>query len=826
MSRHSRATPLWTKLRGRSFAELRVRARQWLAAWSERAGISAEVRVPPDETFARVLTAGWAASPSSLAAALLRDFRARTTPRFFAAFGQRTDVVATLRSRWPDLEGRVVAKAERARRGQFDFLGRSHLDFGDPVDWHRDPASGARPRDWHWSRIDHLNPKVAGDYKLIWELNRQQYFITLGKAYWYTGDERYAATFVEHLMDWMGANPPKSGMNWASSLEVAFRVISWIWGLYFFRTAPSLTPAVFLQALKFLYLQGRHIETYPSIYYSPNTHLTGEALGLLYLGTLFPEFRCARRWQRTGWAILVEQLEKHVRPDGSYFEQSTYYHRYTTDFCLHLSVLGQLNGLPVEAAIHERLQRLLDHLMYITQPDGRTPLVGDDDGGRLLSLDERAADDFRAALATGAVLFNRRDYRYVAGEAAEETVWLLGCAGLRVFDELQGEPPRATSRAFADGGYYVMRDGWAKDASSLLVDGGPHGALSGGHAHADALGFTLVTRGKAVLVDPGTYTYTSPVKRRDHFRSTAAHNTVTVADQSSSVPGGPFSWRHVAQSSLIAWTSGVQCDYFEAMQDGYARLTPPARHYRAVLFLKGAYWVVRDRIVTDGDHDIALHLHFAPDVALEILHPNRAVAKWGSDSTRDALQIAVFGREGVMKGGQGSVSKSYGELSSARTAVFIARGHGQRELVSFLVPQDGDYHALDIHERPAINARSFMVVDGSFEDVLLVGGGGAAASGDLSTDAGWAWVRRPRDGELPSEFVMLGGRWLSWRGRRLVQADAPVRYIAARVQGSELRVEGDAVRACDVDSLGAARVVLTRVSSVAAHTAALAAEVG
>src|SRR5439155_27070349 len=165
-------------------------------------------------------------------------FRARTTPGFFAAFDQRTDVVATHRRRWPDLEGRVVAKAERARRGQFDFLGHSHLDFGDPGDWHRDPPSGARPRDSHWSRIDYLNPKVAGDYKLIWELNRQQYFITLGKAYWYTGDERYAATFVEHLIDWIGANPPKSGMNWASSLEVAFRVISWIWGLYFFRTAP------------------------------------------------------------------------------------------------------------------------------------------------------------------------------------------------------------------------------------------------------------------------------------------------------------------------------------------------------------------------------------------------------------------------------------------------------------------------------------------------------------------------------------------------------------------------------------------------------------
>src|SRR5438093_412272 len=756
MSAAAGGLAMWTKLRGRSLAELRLRARQGLAAWSERIGISRQIRIPDDRGFTRLLVPGPSQSPVPTAAELLTRFRERTSPRFFAAFSQRQEVVATLRSRWPEVERHVLEQAERIRQGRFDLLGHWGLDFGTPVDWNRDPLSGAGLDGVHWSRIDHANPDLAADVKLIWELNRHQYFVTLGKAYWYTGDERYARTFVEHLMAWMDANPPKRGINWASSLEVAFRAISWIWGLYFFKASPTLTEGVFLRAVKFLFLQGRHIETYLSTYYSPNTHLTGEALGLLYLGTLFPEFRCARRWQRTGWAILVEQLEKHVRPDGSYFEQSTYYHRYTTDFCLHLSVLGQLNGLPVEAAIHERLQRLLDHLMYITQPDGRTPLVGDDDGGRLLSLDESAADDFRAALATGAVLFNRRDYRYVAGEAAEETVWLLGCAGLRVFDELQGEPPRATSRAFADGGYYVMRDGWAKDASSLLVDGGPHGALSGGHAHADALGFTLVTRGKAVLVDPGTYTYTSPVKRRDHFRSTAAHNTVTVADQSSSVPGGPFSWRHVAQSSLIAWTSGVQCDYFEAMQDGYARLTPPARHYRAVLFLKGAYWVVRDRIVTDGDHAIALHLHFAPDVALEILHPNRAVAKWGSDSTRDALQIAVFGREGVMKGGQGLVSKSYGELSSARTAVFIARGRGQRELVSFLVPQDGDYHALDIHERPAINARSFMVVDGSFEDVLLVGGGGAAASGDLSTDAGWAWVRRPRDGELPSEFVVPG----------------------------------------------------------------------
>src|SRR5207244_12946645 len=117
--------------------------------------------------------------------------------------------------------------------------------------------------------------------------------------------------------------------------------------------------------------------------------------------------------------------------------------------------LGPLNGLTIETDIHAELRALLDHLMYITQPDGCTPLVGDDDGGRILVLDERAPNDFRAALATGAVLFERPDYGYVAGEAAEETLWLLGCASLRAFDTLESIPPSATSRAFPDGGYYV-----------------------------------------------------------------------------------------------------------------------------------------------------------------------------------------------------------------------------------------------------------------------------------------------------------------------------------------------------------------------------------
>src|SRR5205823_8881985 len=128
----------------------------------------------PYTTLFRSLAGGRPGSTAPTAAALLERFRARTTPRFFAAFDQPADVVAVLRRRWPELEGRVLEAAECIRRGQFDLLGRSRLDFGRPVDWQLDPVSGERVARVHWSRVEHPKPESAIDYKLIWELNRHQ----------------------------------------------------------------------------------------------------------------------------------------------------------------------------------------------------------------------------------------------------------------------------------------------------------------------------------------------------------------------------------------------------------------------------------------------------------------------------------------------------------------------------------------------------------------------------------------------------------------------------------------------------------------------------
>jgi hypothetical protein len=65
-------------------------------------------------------------------------------------------------------------------------------------------------------------------------------------------------------------------------------------------------------------------------------------------------------------------------------------------------------------------------------------------------------------------------------------------------------------------------------AQHLVLDCGPLG--EGNHGHFDALSFELAAHGRALVVDPGRYTYSEAgdVNWRVHFRGTAAHNTVCV----------------------------------------------------------------------------------------------------------------------------------------------------------------------------------------------------------------------------------------------------------------------------------------------------------
>src|ERR1041385_3873796 len=155
------------KLKNASLHELRVRAAQQVSAFSERRGWSTLARLPGDD----VLTVS----------NLLEHFRTRSTPPFFGSFESPEKTAGVFASRWPESAQKLIDKADRIVAGKFDLLGFKDLGFGDPIDWQFEPVSGKRIPLLHWSKLDYLDVEIAGDKKIIWELNRHQYFQTLGQ---------------------------------------------------------------------------------------------------------------------------------------------------------------------------------------------------------------------------------------------------------------------------------------------------------------------------------------------------------------------------------------------------------------------------------------------------------------------------------------------------------------------------------------------------------------------------------------------------------------------------------------------------------------------
>ncbi|HET6979216.1 MAG TPA: alginate lyase family protein [Pyrinomonadaceae bacterium] len=749
-----------SRLKKISFDELRVRGTQKWSSFSERRGWSTLSRLPSDAEMLSLFQPKLGSASEARA-----RIRKQIKEKFFEAFADRDATLKEFRQTWPNAEAEIVERANRIVNGRFDLLGFKDLSFGDPIDWHLEPIAQKRSPLLHWSQVNYLESTLVGDKKIIWELNRQQYFIVLGQAYWLTGDERYARTFIAHIESWIAANPPKLGINWASSLEVSFRTISWLWALAFFVNSPTLSDSFVIKLLKFLYLSGLHIENYLSTYFAPNTHLSGEALGLYYLGTLLRDLDAAERWRRTGRDVLLSCLSVQLRADGVYFEQSSYYHRYTTDFYLHFRILSQRNNetLPPD----DKLQQLLDHLLYITRPDGTSPLFGDDDGGRLVMLEHRRPNDFRAVLSTGAVLFNRGDYKYVAGNTAEETLWLLGPGGVKSFGELPDHEPEETSFAFRDSGYYVMRDGWQSNANYLLFDCGPHGALINAHSHADCLSFELAVEGRLLLQDPGTFTYTGSSEWRDLFRGSASHNALTIDGEPQSEPDGPFTWRSVASCTTDSWLRHRRFDFVSGRHDGYQRLADPVIHVRSILFLKHDYWVVRDQILASGKHAADLWFHFTPDAQPQI-DSSGFIAERG-------VEIATFAAGGAWKAEAGWVSECYGQRGPAPVCVYTAQTDGSTEIVTFMLPRSSSR----VRETEAKGGRAFEVSHGDSTDVIMIRGGEEVETARFSSNFEWTWLRYSgADDTKPDEAVLLNGRYVLAEGEVVFGYDDPQEYVS------------------------------------------------
>jgi uncharacterized heparinase superfamily protein len=559
--------------------------------------------------------------------------------------------------------------------------------LGDPIDWNYEHESGVRVPLRFAAWIDYRDRRVVGDAKVCWEPSRHHHLVTLARTYRASGESRYASAALDQLDSWISQSRFGFGINWRSPLELAVRVINWVWTLDLIAESGLFRGGIRQRVTRSVYQHLWEISRKYSRGSSANNHLIGEAAGVFVAASYFPELPETASWRKTSWEILEREILAQTFEDGCTREQALGYHLFVCQFFLFAGLVSQWTHMPFPERYWRRLERMLEFVSALIEGGGSLPFFGDCDDGYVLDL---GAGPGEAAwmLAVGGALFDRPELKAGAGDWSEPARWVLRSPCRERFEQLT-EPPETLlrSRAFQHSGYYLLQCGHRNtaDRMSVLFDCGDLGfGPLAAHGHADALSFTLRAFGVDIFIDPGTYDYFTFPAWRDYFRSTRAHNTVVVDGADQSVMTGPFMWGRRANARPVRWLQEAQGGEIVAEHDGYARLTSPASH-RRTLVLSGTArsLTIRDEISTAGKHDLALYFHLSEHCEIISRSANVYTLRAGGRVLTFEVdqQLAVESVQGCDQPLGGWVSRGYHQKTPAATLIARVQHRGNATFV-------------------------------------------------------------------------------------------------------------------------------------------------
>lgn len=496
---------------------------------------------------------------------------------------------------------------------RFTFLNLRGVDVGDPIAWNRDHETGVDAPTGYSAGIDYRDAAIAGDAKLVWEPNRHLHLPVLGRAYRATGEAAYAQEALRQVESWIVQCAFGTGMNWRSPLELAIRAINWTWLL------ALIDPSALLRgdaARRLLHALDCHVQEIARKYSqgsSANNHRIGEAAGVFVATSCCPDLTDAGRRADRSFDILCTELLAQHQPDGGNREQAFGYHLFVLQFALIAAHVARVTQRPLPEPVRDRLSSMIDFVELVTAA-GTAPMYGDADDGYVLDLGGREHGG-RELVSIGRVLLDQQPPTW-----CEPLWWLFGIAPPAAAG---AKTPRRDLRphAFPHTGLYLLQWGAAgsSDSASLTLDCGDlgYGPLAA-HGHADALAITLRAFGEDILVDPGTYDYFRYPAFREYFRSTRAHNTITVDNVDQSVMSGPFMWDARAVARACEWHADPDRAWIVAEHDGYTRLADPVLHRRRVeMDATGRRFVVTDTLECAGVHRAAACFHVSERADVE-----------------------------------------------------------------------------------------------------------------------------------------------------------------------------------------------------------------
>lgn len=440
----------------------------------------------------------------------------------------------------------------------------------------------------------------------------------LGKAWWATGNPAYGSAFERFYT----AVPTGEMFNWGSfngaqgALEVS--------AFFLLLDCPGFTTAgrvAFLDHLHAISDDAWDLRTsqWTQTSLGPEGHnwyLHGTQV-LPFTGLLFPEFKRAPFFIRTGAAIFEEHLRGHYRADGGARETTLGYQIGSMHSMLDFYLIAQRNGFPLSPKFADRLLDAIRFLLALMTPDGAVPSFGDTGPhpGVLTSLAATAT-----ALTGDGVCkwFAERCRPHAAGNQHQtpgqipyDVFWRVGLAGAATYAATRARDPNLTSVLLGMTGYAAMRSSSAPEASYLAVAAADRGPIVTSHGHNDVFSLDVYALGTRFIGEMGCAPYgESP--GREYDQKTEAHSCLAIDGMEQAPLAGEWRWRGHVIPAVRRWITAPTHDFFHGVHEGYYRY-PEHRtlHARKILFVKAEpqYWIVFDWVESDTENDVSAYFH-------------------------------------------------------------------------------------------------------------------------------------------------------------------------------------------------------------------------
>ena len=462
----------------------------------------------------------------------------------------------------------------------------------EPLDWQLDIKSGYRWREDAWYRDIHYRDIPGADAKVPWELARLHHLPQLALAYGLAGAKRpgfrdaddYAREFRNQTLDFIAANPPRFGINWSCTMDVAIRAANLLAAHDLFRAyGHAFDPAfenIFWPALR---AHGRHIvANFERHGETRNNHYLANITGLLFISAYLPNDAETDAWLDFAKREFLAETQHQFHTDGGNFEASTSYHRLGAEMVSYGAALLLALSSETPDWLGAALEKMAAFARHISAPSGQAIQIGDNDSGRFFKFFPTLRHDLQedhldhrhliaganhpecmivAALAGGKTLPRGKSAAKPSQTIGSESAlaeylqkWQTAAPGNKQFARFPLADSFAADQlaciSYPDFGLYIMR---APGLYLAIRCGGENAAQPRGHAHNDQLAIELWIDGTCIIADPGSYVYTPLPEQRNAYRSVTAHFTPQIEGAE------PSSFEH---GLFALGVSGGECHFF------------------------------------------------------------------------------------------------------------------------------------------------------------------------------------------------------------------------------------------------------------------------